>query len=88
MPVQESEFVAVVTKDTEDGFVEVEMRNKFSVGDTLEILSVNDEAFNKTFVVEQIKNKAGESVDSAKVVQERVVIPCKFKLFAGDILRR
>lgn len=88
MPVQDSEFVAVVTKDSENGEVEVEMRNKFSVGDELEILSVNDEAFNKKLVVKGIKNRAGESLDCSKVVQERVTIPCQFKLFAGDILRR
>ena len=88
MPVQESEFVAVVTKDTQNGVVEVEMRNKFSVGDTLEILSVNDEAFNKEFVVKEIRNLEGEKLESAKLVQERVVVPCEYNLSAGDILRR
>ncbi len=88
MPVQESEFVAVVTKDTQNGVVEVEMRNKFSVGDTLEILSVNDEAFNKKFVVKEIRNLEGEKLESAKLVQERVVVPCEYNLSAGDILRR
>jgi putative protease len=88
MPVQESEFVAVVTKDSCGGFVEVEMRNKFSVGDTLEILSTNNDSFNKNFVVSEIKNLKGENLDSAKVVQERVIIPCKFSLSVGDILRR
>lgn len=88
MPVQESEFVAVVTKDTQNGVVEVEMRNKFSVGDTLEILSVNDEAFNKKFVVKEIRNLEGEKLESAKLVQERVVVPCEYDLSAGDILRR
>ena len=88
MPVQESEFVAVVTRDTQNGVVEVEMRNKFSVGDTLEILSVNDEAFNKKFVVKEIRNLEGEKLESAKLVQERVVVPCEYNLSAGDILRR
>lgn len=88
MPVQESEFVAVVTKDASAGKVELEMRNKFSVGDTLEILSANDEAFNKTLVVKSIQNLSGESLQCSKVVQEKVVIPCEFKLLAGDILRR
>lgn len=88
MPVQESEFVAVVTKGTQNGVVEVEMRNKFSVGDTLEILSVNDEAFNKKFVVKEIRNLEGEKLESAKLVQERVVVPCEYDLSAGDILRR
>lgn len=88
MPVQESEFVAVVSKDAKDGFVELEMRNKFSVGDKLEMLCVDADAFNQKLVIEKIVNSKGESVDSAKVVQEKVVVPCKFNLKAGDILRR
>ena len=88
MPVQESEFVAVVTRDSKDGFVEVEMRNKFALGDRLEILSVVDDSFNKSFVVEEIKNNAGDKLEEVKVVQEKVLISCKFKLKAGDILRR
>lgn len=88
MPVQDSEFVAVVTSDSEDGVVEVEMRNKFSVGDTLEILSPEKDSFNKKIKIEKIVNSFGELIDSAKVVQERVKIPCKYNLTVGDILRR
>jgi len=88
MPVQESEFVAIVSQDTKDGFVELEMRNKFSVGEELEILSPNEKLFNKKFKVLSIKNSAGEEVDSAKVVQEKVVVPCRLPLKAGDVLRR
>lgn len=88
MPVQESEFVALVTSDAKDGFVEVEMRNKFSVGDELEILSPDNDIFNKKLVVEKIINSQQISVDSAKVVQEKVLISCQFPLKKGDILRR
>lgn len=87
-PVQESEFVALVTKDGDGQNVEVEMRNKFSVGDELEVLSPDEENFNKKIVIEKITNSEGEEVDSAKVVQECVTIPCKLKLKVGDILRR
>ena len=88
MPVQESEFVALVTSDAKDGFVEVEMRNKFSVGDELEILSPDNDTFNKKLVVEKITNSQQISVDSAKVVQEKVLISCQLPLKKGDILRR
>ena len=87
-PVQESGFVALVTKDGDGQNVEVEMRNKFSVGDELEVLSPDEENFNKKIVIEKITNPEGEEVDSAKVVQECVTIPCKLKLKVGDILRR
>lgn len=88
MPVQESEFVAVVSKDASNGEVELEMRNKFSVGDELEILSPDKNTFNKKLKIEKITNHLGQSLDSAKVVQEKVVVPCKFALKEGDILRR
>ena len=87
MPVQNSEFVAVVTK-CGNGNAELEMRNKFSVGDTLEILSPDAKIFNKKFKIEKITNSSGEDVESAKVVQEKVIVPCKFNLQVGDILRR
>lgn len=87
-PVQNSEFVALVTSDGDGKTVEVEMRNKFSVGDTLEILSPDKKTFNKKLRVEKIISSNGESVDSVKKVQEKVVINCPYLLKKGDILRR
>lgn len=87
-PVQNSEFVALVTEDEKEGMVEVEMRNKFSVGDTLEILSPDKKIFNKKIKVEKIISSEGESVDSAKKVQESVKINSLYPLKKGDILRR
>lgn len=86
-PVQEREFMAVVTEDAKDGMVEVEMRNKFSVGDTLEVLSP-DKNFNKNILIKKIINSAGVGVGSAKVVQEKVKINCDLSLKKGDILRK
>lgn len=88
MPVQESEFVAVVAQDCKDGKVALEMRNKFSVGDKLEILSPKQETFNKILKIESIEDSAGNQVESAKKVQEIVVVPCLLNLKKGDILRR
>lgn len=88
MPVQESEFVAVVASDADGGFVEVEMRNKFSVGDTLEVLSPDKKCFNKKIKIEKIISSDGQEVESAKKVQEKVKIPCKLPLKEGDILRK
>ena len=87
-PVQNSEFVALVTSDADGGMVEVEMRNKFSVGDTLEILCPDKKIFNKKIKVEKIISSEGENIDSAKKVQERVKINSPYSLKKGDILRR
>lgn len=88
MPVQESEFVALVDSDCDGENVVLEMRNKFSVGDELEILSPDKNLLNKKLKIESIKNSAGENVESAKVVQEKIIVPCKLNLKKGDILRR
>lgn len=87
LPVQTSEFMGLVTEDGDGEYVLVEQRNKFSVGDELEILS-NDDNFNKKFIVIEIIDSKGESVESAKNVQEIVKIRCPYKLSKLDILRK
>lgn len=86
MPVQTYVFIAKVVEDAKDGFVKVEMRNRFKVGDTLEILSADDN-FLKKITVSKIINSKNEEIDDAKRVQEIVTISCPYNLKAGDILR-
>ena len=86
MPIQTYEFIAKVVENAKDGKVKVEMRNRFKVGDELEILS-SDENFLKKIKVESITNSLGESINDAKRVQEVVEINCPYNLKAGDILR-
>lgn len=86
MPVQTYVFIAVAKENAKDGKVKVEMRNRFKVGDELEILS-SDNNFLKTIKIEYIKNSLGEFIDDAKRVQEIVEINCPYDLKEGDILR-
>lgn len=86
MPVQTYVFIAKVVEDAKDGFVKVEMRNRFKVGDNLEILSADDN-FLKIIKIERIINSLGEEIDDAKRVQEILTINCPYSLKAGDILR-
>lgn len=86
MPVQTYVFIAKVVEYAKDGFVKVEMRNRFKVGDTLEILSADDN-FLKKITVSKIINSKNEEIDDAKRVQEIVTISCPYNLKAGDILR-
>lgn len=88
MPVQDSEFMAVAVEDAKDGKVKVEMRNKFSVGDTLEILSPKKDCFNKKAEIKEIIDSNGEKIDSAKKVQEVVEINMEYPILKGDILRK
>lgn len=82
----ERQFIAVV-EDCAEGFITVEMRNRFKVGNELEVLSPS-ENFNKKFVVTEIFDEEGNSVTDAKIVQQKLKIACPFVLCEGDILRR
>ncbi len=70
-----------------NGSAVVEMRGRFKVGDTLEVLSPTQN-FGKPFVVKSAVNSSGESVDDCKLVQEHYKINCPYDLGEGDILRR
>ena len=85
-PVQTHEFMALVLEDAKDGYVKIEQRNRFKVGDTLEVLSP-DENFNKKRKVTEIKNLKGELIDDAKKVQEVLYLRTELALKEGDILR-
>ena len=87
MPIQTHEFMAVVTKDQENGEVEIEQRNKFVIGDTLEVLSPN-ETFNKQIKVEKMFDLNKEELSEAKLVQQRLILKTDIALKAGDILRK
>lgn len=87
MPIQTAEFIAKVVEDSKSGKVKVEMRNRFKIGDELEILSPTD-SFLKKIKISSIENSKGEPIDDCKRVQEIVTINCPFDLKQGDILRK
>lgn len=72
---------------SKDGFVCVEMRNRFKRGDLLEALTP-DGNFKKSFSAEEIYDSGGEYTEDAKLVQERYKIRCPYDLKEGDYLRR
>ncbi len=79
-------YVADVLK-SEDGYVFVEMRNRFKVGELLETLSPDDN-FGKSFAIEEMYDLSGAPCDDAKLVQGIYKIKCPYTLTAGDYLRR
>ena len=84
--VEEYKFVAVV-KDVKDGVATIEQRNKFVVGETLEVLSATADS-GKTFTVEYAKDEKGNPVEVCNKVKQVLTINCPFPLSSGDILRK
>lgn len=87
MPVQTHEFTALVLEDTDGEYTLIEQRNRFKIGDNLEVLSPN-ENFNQKITITEIKNMNNESIEDAKNVQEKLYIKTNIKLYANDILRK
>ena len=83
---QNSKFMAIVL-EKQDGKILVEQRNKFVVGDTLEILSPSDK-FNKTLKIEKMTDENGSELIEAKNVQQKIWIYTDMSISAGDILRK
>lgn len=67
-------------------FAVIEMRNRFMVGDELEVLSPT-ESFNKKITVELLKDMKDQIVTDAKRVQEKLKLYTNVSLSEGDILR-
>ena len=87
-PEQDYEFSAIVLDYDSTNFVAtIEQRNRFRVGDELEVLSPSD-TFNKTIPVQGITDLDGVAVDDCKRVQQKLILPTTLKLRKGDILRR
>lgn len=88
-PKCDYEFMAEVKcYDERRGGIIIEQRNRFKVGDTLEILSNNDEYWNKEIVIKEMYDTDGNIVEDAKIVQQQLFIPTSYKLTERDILRK
>lgn len=86
MPEADYDFVAIVLQDSVDGKALVEMRNRFLVNSTFEVLSKFEN--NAIINVNKIETEDGEIIDDVKVVQQKVYIHTDKPLHKYDILRR
>ncbi len=85
--IQNYDFIALVVEDAKDGKVLIEHRNKFALGDELEVLSPND-TFDKIIKLNEIIDEKGNSIEEVKKVKQRVYIKTDLALKKGDILRK
>ncbi len=79
-------FIATVVEELKDGYALIEMRNRFKVGDVLEVLSPN-ETFNQKLTVEKMTDEKDNLVLDAKAVQQKLKLYTSVQLKKGDILR-
>ena len=65
----------------------IEQRNRFVIGDELEVLSPSD-SFNKVIKVAKMQDEKGNDITDAKLVQQKIKLFTDVKLAKGDILRK
>ncbi|MDD0817154.1 tRNA 5-hydroxyuridine modification protein YegQ [Curvibacter sp. HBC28] len=78
-----SQFVGEV-RQVEDGWAEVETKNRFAVGDTLEVIHPSG---NQMLKLEQMRNTEGQAIEVAQGNPVKVRIPLEAR-FAGALLAR
>jgi len=83
--IREYTYLGIVG-DCKDGLYRIEQRNKFSVGETIEVMKPNGD--NIEVKVKRIVNEKGAEVESAPHPKEVLWIDLGMKLDKYDILRR
>ena len=81
------DFIGVVQTESDgDGYAWVEQRNKFSVGEEIEVMPAKGESFS--MIVTEIKNEVGENVDSAPHPQEKLQMKFSKAVHPFDMMRK
>lgn len=83
--VKEYTYLGIIGQER-DGLYEIEQRNKFSVGETIEIMKPNGD--NIETIVLQIINEDGEEQESAPHSKQKLRIKLSRKAERFDLLRR
>ena len=86
LPISTHDFVAVVVEDTFGNRTKVEMRNKFLLNETLELLSKSQN--NAIISIDKIEDEDGQVLDCCNIPKQQVYITTNLKLKKYEILRR
>lgn len=84
--VKEYTYLGIVRSTTEDGFAELEQRNKFSVGETVEIMKPSGE--NIQAVVKAMRDEEGNLMESCPHPKQKFYADFGIALDVYDLIRK
>jgi putative protease len=84
--VKEYTYLGIVGECNEDGLYRIEQRNKFSIGEQIEVMKPNGD--NISVTVKRIVDEEGNEMESAPHPQQVLFIDLGQPLETYDILRR
>lgn len=83
---KEYTYIGMVQGHNDRGFVQLEQKNKFSVGETIEIMIPSGE--NELVVVKAIEDEEGNPMESAPHPKQKIFVDFGKEIPVGYILRR
>lgn len=84
--IKEYTYIGIVQGINEEGLYELEQRNKFSVGETLEVMLTSGE--NIEAVVTCIQDEDGNEMESAPHPKQKIFVDLGCKLDVGLLIRK
>ncbi len=84
--VKEYTYLGIVGQVTEDGEAVLEQRNKFSVGDVVEVMRKNGE--NIAAAVLEIKDEEGNAMESCPHPKQKIFVKLSCQVEEFDLLRQ
>lgn len=84
--IKEYTYLGIVNGINEKGLYELEQRNKFSVGDEVEIMKPNGE--NLIVTVKQITDEEGNDMESCPHPKQKIFVDFGVKLEEYDLIRK
>lgn len=84
--VREYTYLGIIGEQNQEGLYHIQQRNKFAVGEQIEVMKPNGENIEAT--VKMIKNENGEIMENAPHPKQDLYIDLGIKLDCYDILRR
>ncbi len=86
LPEADYDFVAIVKQNTTNKLTKIEMRNRFKVGEQLELLSKQKN--NAIITIQQIFDESGLELQECKIPKQIVFVKTNLELKEFEILRR
>lgn len=86
LPEADYDFVAIVKQNTTNELTKIEMRNRFKVGEQLELLSKQKN--NAIITIQQIFDESGLELQECKIPKQIVFVKTNLELKEFEILRR
>lgn len=84
--IKEYTYLGIVGEKNEDGLYPIEQRNKFSVGEKIEVMKPNGD--NIEVIVKRIVDEKGNDMESCPHPKQKLLIDLGIELEQYDILRR